>query len=128
MTNGCNLLGSKLERHSFRALKKIVGKGQPSHSATPFEGRPIFPHPEISDKAVKASHSFSTISAKSTINHDPGSIQKTFRRMFNKFLSNLSVRFSRAPLWGRLLSLPTNIRLRRKGFPGPNTPAYYEHS
>jgi hypothetical protein len=27
---------------------------------------------------------------------------------------------------GRLLALPSNIRLGRKGLPGTNTPAYYD--
>ncbi len=31
-----------------------------------------------------------------------------------------------APLLGRLLALPTNGRLVRKGLPGTNAPAYYE--
>jgi hypothetical protein len=33
-----------------------------------------------------------------------------------------------APLDGRLLALPTNIRLGKKGLPVTNTLAYYEHS
>jgi hypothetical protein len=32
-----------------------------------------------------------------------------------------------APLQGRLLALPTNIRLGWKGLPGTNTLAFYEH-
>ncbi len=35
---------------------------------------------------------------------------------------------SDAPFYGRLLALPTNIRLSWKGLPGTNTPAYYEDS
>jgi len=35
---------------------------------------------------------------------------------------------SGVPLYGRLLSLPINIRVGWKGLPGENTPAYYEHS
>ncbi len=34
---------------------------------------------------------------------------------------------SGASLSGRLLALPTNIRLGWRGFPGINTLAYYEH-
>ncbi len=30
------------------------------------------------------------------------------------------------PLFGRLMNLPTNIRLGREGLPGTNTQAYYE--
>ncbi len=33
---------------------------------------------------------------------------------------------SGAPLYGRLLALPTNIRLGRKGLPGTNALAYQE--
>jgi hypothetical protein len=33
-----------------------------------------------------------------------------------------------APLYVRLLALPTNIRLGWKGLPGTNTLAYYEYS
>ncbi len=33
---------------------------------------------------------------------------------------------SGAPLEGRFLSLPSNIRLGTKGLPGPNTPAYHK--
>ncbi len=33
-----------------------------------------------------------------------------------------------APLWGRLLALPTNITLGWKGLSGINTQAYYELS
>ncbi len=32
-----------------------------------------------------------------------------------------------APLYGRLLALPTNIRLDWKGLTGTNTIAYYRH-
>ncbi len=35
---------------------------------------------------------------------------------------------SSAPLYGRLLALPTNIRLGWKGLPGKNALAYYEKS
>ncbi len=35
---------------------------------------------------------------------------------------------SDAPLWGRLLVLPTNIRLGRKGLSGTNTLAYDRNS
>ncbi len=35
--------------------------------------------------------------------------------------------FSGAPLYGRLLALPTNIRPDWKGRPGTNALAYYEH-
>jgi len=34
---------------------------------------------------------------------------------------------SSAPLWGRLLVLPTNIRIVLKGLPWTNTAAYYKH-
>jgi len=33
-----------------------------------------------------------------------------------------------APLWGKTLALPTNIRLGRKGLPGTNTQASYENA
>jgi hypothetical protein len=33
---------------------------------------------------------------------------------------------SGAPLYDRLLALPTNIRVGWKGLPGTNPPAYYE--
>jgi len=35
---------------------------------------------------------------------------------------------SGAPLYGRLLALPTYIRISLKGLPGTNTLAYYENS
>jgi hypothetical protein len=35
---------------------------------------------------------------------------------------------SDAPLFGRLLALPTNIRLDWKSLPGTNTPVFYENS
>jgi hypothetical protein len=35
---------------------------------------------------------------------------------------------SRAPLKGRLLAIPTNIRLGLRGLPGINTFVYYEYS
>ncbi len=38
----------------------------------------------------------------------------------------ISWRVSRAPLWGRLLALPTNIRLGWKGLPGTKVLAYHE--
>jgi hypothetical protein len=34
---------------------------------------------------------------------------------------------SGVPIFGRLLALPTNIRLGWKSLLGLNTPAYYEH-
>ncbi len=34
---------------------------------------------------------------------------------------------SGAPLYGKLLALPANIRLGWKGLPGTNTQAYYEN-
>jgi hypothetical protein len=34
---------------------------------------------------------------------------------------------STAPLWGRLLALPTNIRLGWKGLLGINTPSFFQH-
>jgi hypothetical protein len=33
-----------------------------------------------------------------------------------------------APLWGRTLALPTNIRLGRESLPGTNTQASYENA
>jgi len=38
------------------------------------------------------------------------------------------VKFLSGTLLGRLLALPPNIRLGKKGLPGTNTPAYYENS
>jgi hypothetical protein len=35
---------------------------------------------------------------------------------------------SSAPFWGRLLALPTNIRLGWKSLPGANTLAFHENS
>ncbi len=43
-------------------------------------------------------------------------------------LECLSLAHFRAPLQGRILALPTNIRLGWKGLPGKNTIAYYENS
>ncbi len=37
------------------------------------------------------------------------------------------ITLSGAPFQGRLLALPTNIRLSRKGLSGTSTQAYYEH-
>jgi hypothetical protein len=36
-------------------------------------------------------------------------------------------KLSGAALWGRLLALPTNIRLGWKGLPGTNTLAYFKN-
>jgi len=38
-----------------------------------------------------------------------------------------SEHLSGAPLYGRPLALPTNIRLGWKSLPGPNTLTYYEN-
>jgi hypothetical protein len=40
----------------------------------------------------------------------------------------LVLHLSDAPLLGRLLALPTNIRLEWKGLPGTNTAVYYKSS
>ncbi len=42
-----------------------------------------------------------------------------------ELITAVKVKAPDTPLWGRLLALPTNIRLGRKGLLGANTLAYY---
>jgi hypothetical protein len=46
-------------------------------------------------------------------------------RLYYNYLLSTNIH-SGAPLYGRLLALPTNIRLGWKGLPGRNALAYYE--
>jgi hypothetical protein len=54
-------------------------------------------------------------------------VRPEFTRVKQNSVANV-IKLSSAKLLGRLLALPTNIRLGWKGVPGTNALAYYEKS